>query len=155
MVFKKKSFFKIGMWHSRPPPPFMTKAILSFHFDYLKPSLRYLEIPDRYFCPNPNLIFWNPFLFIFLWTEIKRITMGIFFLMHVLHPCAAHNISHLCGNLQIAENFEWNGGMSLRGGPGCPNTRRGVGMLTQKAARAFKILPHQGLRWNRTMGIMS
>ena len=26
------------MWHSRPPP-FMAKAILNFHFDYLNPSL--------------------------------------------------------------------------------------------------------------------
>ena len=26
------------MWHSRPPP-FMAKAILNFHFDYLTPSL--------------------------------------------------------------------------------------------------------------------
>ena len=42
MVFKKKSFFRIGMWHSRPPrdpPPFMAKTILNFHFDYLNPSL--------------------------------------------------------------------------------------------------------------------
>ena len=40
--FKKKIFFKIGMWHSRPPsrpPPFMAKTILNFHFDYLNPSL--------------------------------------------------------------------------------------------------------------------
>ena len=36
--FLKKSFFKIGMWHSRPPP-FMANAILNFHFDYLTPSL--------------------------------------------------------------------------------------------------------------------
>ena len=43
MVFKK-SFFKIGMWHSRPyrdPPPFMANAILNFHFDFLTPSLIY------------------------------------------------------------------------------------------------------------------
>ena len=40
--FLKKSFFKIGMWQSRPPrdpPPFMANAILNFHFDFLKPSL--------------------------------------------------------------------------------------------------------------------
>ena len=40
--FLKKSFFKIGMWHSRPPrdpPPFMANAILNFHFDFLTPSL--------------------------------------------------------------------------------------------------------------------
>ena len=40
--FLKKSFFKIGKWHSRPPrdpPPFMARAILNFHFDYLTPSL--------------------------------------------------------------------------------------------------------------------
>ena len=40
--FLKKSFFKIGMWHSRPPrdpPPFMAKTILNFHFDYWNPSL--------------------------------------------------------------------------------------------------------------------
>ena len=40
--FLKKSFFKIGMWHSRPPrapPPFMANAILNFHFDFLNPSL--------------------------------------------------------------------------------------------------------------------
>ena len=40
--FLKKSFFKIGMWHSRPPrdpPPFMANAILNFHFDFLHPSL--------------------------------------------------------------------------------------------------------------------
>ena len=40
--FLKKSFFKIGKWHSRPPrdpPPFMANAILNFHFDFLKPSL--------------------------------------------------------------------------------------------------------------------
>ena len=39
MVFKKNHFFRIGMWHSRPPPPFMAKAILKFHIDYLKASL--------------------------------------------------------------------------------------------------------------------
>ena len=40
--FLKKSFFKIGMWHSRPPrdpPPLMANAILNFHFDFLTPSL--------------------------------------------------------------------------------------------------------------------
>ena len=40
--FLKKSFFKIGMWHSRPPrdrPPFMANVILNFHFDYWHPSL--------------------------------------------------------------------------------------------------------------------
>ena len=37
--FLNKSFFKIGMWHSRPPPPFMAKTILNFHFDYWNPSL--------------------------------------------------------------------------------------------------------------------
>ena len=40
--FLKKSFFKIGKWHSRPPrdpPPFMANAILNFHFDFLTPSL--------------------------------------------------------------------------------------------------------------------
>ena len=31
--FSKKSFFRIGMWNSRPP--FMEKNILNFHFDYL------------------------------------------------------------------------------------------------------------------------
>ena len=42
--FSKKSFFRIGMWHSRPPrdpPPFMANTILNFHFDYLNPSLRH------------------------------------------------------------------------------------------------------------------
>ena len=42
MVFKN-SFFRKGMWHSRPPrdpPPFMAKAILNFHFDFLTTSLR-------------------------------------------------------------------------------------------------------------------
>ena len=42
--FLKKSFFKIGMWHSRPPrdppTPFMANAILNFHFDFLTTSLR-------------------------------------------------------------------------------------------------------------------
>ena len=41
--FLKKSFFKIGKWHPRPPrdpPPFMANAILNFHFDYLTTSLR-------------------------------------------------------------------------------------------------------------------
>ena len=41
--FLKKSFFRIGMWHSRPPrapSPFMANTILNFHFDYLIPSLR-------------------------------------------------------------------------------------------------------------------
>ena len=40
--FLKKSFFKIGMLHSRPPrdpPPFMANAILNFHFDFPHPSL--------------------------------------------------------------------------------------------------------------------
>ena len=27
------------MWNSKPPPPFMAKTILNFHFDYLTPSL--------------------------------------------------------------------------------------------------------------------
>ena len=37
--FSKKSFFRIAMWNSRSPPPFMEKTILNFHFDYLNPSL--------------------------------------------------------------------------------------------------------------------
>ena len=38
--FLKKSFFRIFMWNSRPPPPtFMEISILNFHFDYLHPSL--------------------------------------------------------------------------------------------------------------------
>ena len=39
--FKEKLFFRIGMWHSRPPrdPPLMANAILNFHFDYPHPSL--------------------------------------------------------------------------------------------------------------------
>ena len=36
--FSKKSFFRIGMWNSRPPPSWK-KTILNFHFDYLHPSL--------------------------------------------------------------------------------------------------------------------
>ena len=54
--FQKKTFFRIGMWHSRPPrdpPPFMAKTILNFHLDYLKASLIthtiYLSI-----CTLPN-----------------------------------------------------------------------------------------------------
>ena len=47
--FLKKSFFKIGMWHLRPPrdppPPFMANAILNFHFDFLTPSLRFFNQP--------------------------------------------------------------------------------------------------------------
>ena len=38
----KKSYFRIGMWHSRPhrdPPPFMANTILNFYFDYQNPSL--------------------------------------------------------------------------------------------------------------------
>ena len=34
----KKSFFRIGIWHSRPPP-FMAKTIFNFHFEDLTPSL--------------------------------------------------------------------------------------------------------------------
>ena len=41
--FSKKSFFRIGMWNSRPPP-FMAKTILNFHFDYWNPSLSYYHI---------------------------------------------------------------------------------------------------------------
>ena len=41
--FLKKSFFRIGIWDSRPlrdpPPPIHGKTILNFHFDYLTPSL--------------------------------------------------------------------------------------------------------------------
>ena len=36
--FSKKSFFRIGMWNSRPPP-FMANTILNFHFDYWNTSL--------------------------------------------------------------------------------------------------------------------
>ena len=34
----QKSYFRIGMWHSRPPP-FMANTILNFHFDYWNTSL--------------------------------------------------------------------------------------------------------------------
>ena len=43
--FSKKTFFRIGMWNSRPPPPpstFMEKTILNFHFDYLTTPLRFI-----------------------------------------------------------------------------------------------------------------
>ena len=42
--FSKKSFFRKGMWHWRPPwdpPPLHGKYHLKFHFDYLNPSLRW------------------------------------------------------------------------------------------------------------------
>ena len=42
--FSRKSFFKIGIWHSRPPrdpPPFMVNTILNFHFDYWHTSLNH------------------------------------------------------------------------------------------------------------------
>ena len=29
---------------SRPPPPFMANAILNFHFDFLKPSLKSFDL---------------------------------------------------------------------------------------------------------------
>ena len=48
--FLKKSFFKIGMWHSRTPrdpPPFMANAILNFHFDYVTPSLKKFANKDK------------------------------------------------------------------------------------------------------------
>ena len=48
--FLKKSFFKIGMWHSRTPrdpPPFMANAILNFHFDFLTPSLTFIHRFDN------------------------------------------------------------------------------------------------------------
>ena len=45
--FLKKSFFRIGMWNSRPlPPPFTEKNILNFHFDYLNTSLTYIITID-------------------------------------------------------------------------------------------------------------
>ena len=42
------SIFRIGMWNSRPPPPFMAKTLLNFHFDYLKPSLMSFSISLNY-----------------------------------------------------------------------------------------------------------
>ena len=56
MVFKK-SFFRIGMWNSRLPPPFMEKTILNFHFDYLNPSLS----------PKPDYS-----AYVFLWLEFLK-----------------------------------------------------------------------------------
>ena len=56
MVFKRNHFFKIGMWHSRPPrdpPPFMAKTILNFHFDYWNPSLTQCLQPQK-MRPNPE-----------------------------------------------------------------------------------------------------
>ena len=56
--FSKKSYFRIGMWHSRPPrdpPPFMANAILNFYFDFLTTSLIGIGIfynnahPQQYF----------------------------------------------------------------------------------------------------------
>ena len=45
------------MWNSRPPP-FMEKAILNFHFDYLTPRLIREEerVGDPYVVPYPCLI---------------------------------------------------------------------------------------------------
>ena len=51
--FLKKSFFKIGKWHSRPPrdpPLFMANAILNFHFDFLTPSLKALTESEEKWC---------------------------------------------------------------------------------------------------------
>ena len=42
-----KTYFRIGMWHSRPPP-FMARAILDFHFDYLKPSLSRVTSVEKF-----------------------------------------------------------------------------------------------------------
>ena len=56
--FQEKSFFRIGMWHSRPPrdpPPFMANAILNFHFDYLTASLTLLHESYGVFSKYLNL----------------------------------------------------------------------------------------------------
>ena len=68
--FLKKSFFKIGMLHSRPPrdpPPFRAKTILNFHFDYLTPSLSsiqfaspFLSLKILFFLPSPQPQAWPP-----------------------------------------------------------------------------------------------
>ena len=54
MVFKK-SFFRIGMWNSRPPPSWKT-TILNFHFDYLNTALSLGHTPIKALPQNTRLL---------------------------------------------------------------------------------------------------
>ena len=103
--FLKKSFFKIGMWHSRPPrdppPPFMGNTILNFHFDYWHPSLRYLDggqlvhYVGNYIETTISNQSWVPKA----WSETLRAPQNI---PARLHPCPTILLGLVAKNLSIA-----------------------------------------------------
>ena len=59
MVFKT-IIFQSRLVDSRPPPPFMEKSILNFHFDYLHPSLS----SRTQYCPEVQFV--SVFVFVFV-----------------------------------------------------------------------------------------
>ena len=92
MVFKK-SFFRIGVWHSRPPrdpPPFMANTVLNFHFDYWNTSLK--RKTD------------NPFIF---WSHIALIVFVVQIQMNVFYsqPRSKFAISAFSRKKRIWSNF--------------------------------------------------
>ena len=74
----KKSFFRIGMWNSRPPP-FREKTILNFHFDYLNTPLKKTMKTFRYSELEISNHFHSNFAFKINW-DIERRQLNILFL---------------------------------------------------------------------------
>merc|ERR1712209_68790 len=77
--FLKKSFFKIGMWHLRPPrdpPPFMANAILNFHFDYWHTSLNFIQcyFPNHSVSSQKVVHYCFDLWTISIWTVLARIS---------------------------------------------------------------------------------
>ena len=61
MFFFNKSFFRMVCGTREPPPPFMEKSILNFHFDCLHPSPMHSDVPGyRYDGDKENMNYWHP-----------------------------------------------------------------------------------------------
>ena len=57
-----------------PPPPFMEKSILNFHFDCLHPSPMHSDVPGyRYDGDKENMNYWHPLFMSFKINEIRTI----------------------------------------------------------------------------------
>ena len=120
--FSKKSFFKIGKWHSRPPrdpPPFMANAILNFHFDYLTPSLsfaiantisRFLFVRSDLPLTNhrsEKLLFWFDYPLIFSFHKSKRFCLVCTFQIQIIKIFFNQKLSYIVRDaLSFREPFK-------------------------------------------------
>ena len=109
---RKNDFCNLFFWVQNILPRglicLLTKMAIKTFWSFFWPTLSVFGRFSK-FSTGPILIFWNPFLFIFFWTKIKKLPWNIFFswcifLHHMGHNINNSNGRHLCDHWTAAEH---------------------------------------------------